>query len=136
MSDFAYAYFNTELEKLDIPSLEGIFDKVQKLLAKKRAKINETGIDLEEVERINAIYANIPRETQIAAAHSSMRSMWEAVKNDDYYQKVLRNFRVISVALIPQIGAVDKECLVEKVTKLSPSQMLDVSHALSDFLAL
>ena len=82
MSDFAYAYFNTELEKLDIPSLEGIFDKVQKLLAKKRAKINETGIDLEEVERINAIYANIPRETQIAAAHSSMRSMWEAVKND------------------------------------------------------
>ena len=41
-----------------------------------------------------------------------------------------------SVALIPQIGAVDKECLVEKVTKLSPSQMLDVSHALSDFLAL
>lgn len=37
MSDFAYAYFSTELEKLDVPSLEGIFEKVQKLLAKKRA---------------------------------------------------------------------------------------------------
>jgi len=31
MSDFAYAYFNTELDKLDIPALEGIFQ----LLAKK-----------------------------------------------------------------------------------------------------
>lgn len=37
MSDFAYAYFTTELEKLDIPSLEGIFEKVQELLEKKRA---------------------------------------------------------------------------------------------------
>ena len=36
VSDFAYAYFNTELDKLDIPDLEGIFDKVQKLLAKKK----------------------------------------------------------------------------------------------------
>lgn len=30
MSDFAYAYFSTELEKLDVPPLEGIFEKVQK----------------------------------------------------------------------------------------------------------
>ena len=35
MSDFAYAYFNTELDKLDIPALEGIFEKVKQLLAKK-----------------------------------------------------------------------------------------------------
>ena len=41
-----------------------------------------------------------------------------------------------SVALVPQIGAVDKECLVEKVTKLPPVIMLEVSHALSDFLAV
>lgn len=41
-----------------------------------------------------------------------------------------------SVALVPQIGAVDKTCLVEKVSKLSPSTMLEISRALSDFLAL
>ena len=84
MSDFAYAYFNTELDKLDVPSLEGIFEKVQSLLAKKRAMTDEHGIDMEEVERINAIYAKIPREEQIAQAHTSMRSMWEAVKNDSW----------------------------------------------------
>ena len=41
-----------------------------------------------------------------------------------------------SVALIPQIGAVDKECLVEKVSKLSPSTMMEISRALADFLAV
>ena len=41
-----------------------------------------------------------------------------------------------SVALVPQIGAVDKECLVEKVSKLSPVTMLEISSALSDFLAV
>ena len=84
MSDFAYAYFTTELEKLDVPSLEGIFEKVQKLLAKKRAIADENSVDPEEVERINAVYAKIPREEQVAVAHSSMRSMWEAVKNDTW----------------------------------------------------
>lgn len=84
MSDFAYAYFNTELDKLDIPDLEGIFDKVQKLLAKKKALADDQSIDQSEVERINAVYAKIPREEQIAAAHASMRSMWEAVKNDSW----------------------------------------------------
>ena len=39
-----------------------------------------------------------------------------------------------SVVLIPQIGSVDKACLIEKVSKLSPATMLEVSHALSDFL--
>ena len=84
MSDFAYEYFNSELDKLDIPSLECISEKVQKLLAKKRANVTEEGVDQEEVERINAVYANIPREDQIAAAHASMRSMWETVKNDTW----------------------------------------------------
>ena len=84
MSDFAYAYFNTELDKLDIPALEGIFEKVQSLLIKKRAVADEQGIDRAEVERINAVYAKIPREAQLAQAHASMRSMWEAVKNDSW----------------------------------------------------
>ena len=35
MSDFAYAYFNSELEKLDVVSLEEILDKVQRLLKQK-----------------------------------------------------------------------------------------------------
>ena len=84
MSDFAYAYFNTELDKLDIAALEGIFEKVQNLLAKKRAMSDEQGIDADEVARINAVYAKIPREEQIAQSHASMRSMWEAVKNDSW----------------------------------------------------
>ncbi len=45
---------------------------------------DEQGIDRAEVERINAVYAKIPHEEQIAQAHSSMRSMWEAVKNDTW----------------------------------------------------
>ena len=84
MSDFAYAYFNTELDKLDIPSLEGIFEKVQKLLEKKRAGADDTAVDPEEVARINAVSAQVSREEQIEAAHASMRSMWEAVKNDTW----------------------------------------------------
>lgn len=84
MSDFAYAYFSTELEKLDIPSLEGIFEKVQNLLAKKRALQNSSTVDEEEVARINAIYDKIPAEEQLNAAHASMKTMWEAVKNDSW----------------------------------------------------
>ena len=84
MSDFAYAYFNSELDKLDVPALEGIFEKVQKLLTKKRASINDSEIDEAEVERINKVYVNIPHEEQLLAARSSMKSMWEAVKNDSW----------------------------------------------------
>lgn len=84
MSDFAYAYFNTELEKLDVPALEGIFEKVQNLLTKKRTAENGHEIDEAEVERINAVYAKIPREEQLESAKSSMRTMWEAVKNDTW----------------------------------------------------
>lgn len=41
-----------------------------------------------------------------------------------------------SVVLTPQVGIVDKSCLVEKVSKLSPSIMLEISHALGDLLGL
>ena len=84
MSDFAYAYFNSELDKLDIPSLEGFYEKVQSLLAQKRSAQNGSNINQAEVDRINAVYDKIPQEEQLAAAHSSMRTMWEAVKNDTW----------------------------------------------------
>ena len=35
MNDFALAYFNTELDKLDVPSLKKILEKVKGLIAKK-----------------------------------------------------------------------------------------------------
>ncbi|MBO7637496.1 MAG: type II toxin-antitoxin system PemK/MazF family toxin [Treponema sp.] len=41
-----------------------------------------------------------------------------------------------SVALIPQVGSVDKSCLIEKVSKLSPAKMLEISSALSDLLSI
>ena len=84
MSDFAYAYFNSELDKLDVPSLEGIFEKVQVLLAKKRSAQNDYSVNPSEVEKINAVYDKIPEEEQLSIAHSSMRTMWEAVKNDSW----------------------------------------------------
>ncbi len=84
MSDFAYAYFNSELDKLDVPSLEGIFEKVQILLAKKRSAQNDYTVNQSEVEKINAVYDKIPEEEQLSIAHSSMRTMWEALKNDTW----------------------------------------------------
>lgn len=41
-----------------------------------------------------------------------------------------------SVALTPQVGIVDKSCLVEKVSKLPSSVMLEISSALADVLSL
>ena len=41
-----------------------------------------------------------------------------------------------SVVHTPQIGAIDKECLVEKVSKLPADIMLEVSQALKDFLSV
>ena len=84
MSDFAYAYFNSELEKLDIPSVEEIFEKVQALLAKKRAIQSESEINQAEVDRINAVYDKIPKDEQLEMAHASMRTMWEALKDDTW----------------------------------------------------
>ena len=41
-----------------------------------------------------------------------------------------------SVALVPQVGIIDKSCLVEKVSKLAPSKMKEISIALADLLGL
>ncbi len=36
MSDFAYAYFSTELDKLSLPDLEQLFEKIKGLIAKQK----------------------------------------------------------------------------------------------------
>lgn len=84
MSDFAYAYFNSELDKLDVPALEGIFEKVKTLLTQKKTSQSDSVIDQTEVERINAVYDKIPAEEQLSVAKSSMQTMWESVKNDSW----------------------------------------------------
>ena len=84
MSDFAYAYFNSELEKLDVFSLEEILDKVQRLLKQKRTENNNPAIDENEVQKINNVYDKISEVEQLSIADSSMRTMWEAVKNDSW----------------------------------------------------
>lgn len=38
MSDFAYAYFSTELDKLSLPDLEQLLEKIQGLIAKQQEK--------------------------------------------------------------------------------------------------
>lgn len=84
MSDFAFAYFNSELEKLDVVSLEEILDKVQRLLKQKRTENNNLQIDENEVQKINNVYNKISETEQLSIADSSMRTMWEAVKNDSW----------------------------------------------------
>ena len=84
MSDFAFAYFNSELEKLDVVSLEEILDKVQRLLKQKRTENNNLQIDENEVQKINNVYNKISETEQLSIADSSMRTMWEAVKNDTW----------------------------------------------------
>lgn len=42
MSDFAYAYFSTELDKLSLPDLERLFEKIKGLIAKqKEVKVSQ-----------------------------------------------------------------------------------------------
>ena len=36
MSDFAYAYFTTELDNLELPDLERLLDKIKSLISQKR----------------------------------------------------------------------------------------------------
>lgn len=59
----------------------------------------------------------------------------------DYKDNVLLSKNITklpkdSVAITPQVGIIDKSCLVEKVSKLPPSIMILVSKALSDLLDL
>lgn len=42
MSDFAYAYFSIELDKLSLPDLEQLFEKIKGLIAKqKEVKVSQ-----------------------------------------------------------------------------------------------
>ena len=74
----------TELFHKCLQEKEYLIYQVQSLLAKKRSVQNDSGINQTEVDRINAVYDKIPQEEQLAAAHASMRTMWEAVKNDTW----------------------------------------------------
>ncbi len=50
MSDFAYAYFSTELDKLSIPDLEKLLEKIQELIAqKKEPRISKEEQALKEI---------------------------------------------------------------------------------------
>lgn len=57
-------------------------------------------------------------------------------KDNVFLDKSVTNLSKDSVALIPQVGIIDKSCLVEKETKLSPSIMHEISKALVDLLDL
>ena len=57
-------------------------------------------------------------------------------KDNILLEKTVTKLPKDSVVLTPQVGIVDKSCLVEKISKLSPSIMLEISQALSDLLAL
>lgn len=57
-------------------------------------------------------------------------------KDNVFLKKADTGLSKDSVVLTPQIGIIDKSCLVEKVAKLSPSIMLDISAALADLLAI
>ena len=57
-------------------------------------------------------------------------------KDNILLEKSITKLKQDSVALIPQIGSIDKSCLVEKIAKLSPAKMLEISHALSDLLTI
>lgn len=87
MSDFAYAYFSTEMDKLELPLLEEIFEKAKRLILKKKTTEMEfegVTVDAEEVAKINAVYSKISKEEQTINCNASMQSMWEVVKDDSW----------------------------------------------------
>lgn len=57
-------------------------------------------------------------------------------KDNIFLEKSITKLPKDSVALVPQIGNVDKSCLVEKISKLSPAKMIEISYALSDLLQI
>lgn len=57
-------------------------------------------------------------------------------KDNIFLSKGISKLPKDSVALTPQVGSVDKSCLVEKVSKLSPAVMLEISQALGDLLVV
>ena len=73
MSDFAFAYFNTELDKLDVPSLKQILEKVKTLIAKKEAKKDE--IDFSFVDNMVGILSHEEIEDIKANCHLNFREV-------------------------------------------------------------
>ncbi len=57
-------------------------------------------------------------------------------KDNVFLSKDITKLSKDSVAITPQVGIIDKSCLVEKASKLPPSIMLVISKALSDLLDL
>lgn len=60
MSDFAYAYFNTELDKLELPQLEEIFEKIKGLISKRQKEITVDSDVQEKISLLNSIVGIVP----------------------------------------------------------------------------
>ena len=72
MSDFAYAYFNTELDKLDVPSLRAILEKVKSLLEKKETKED---IDFSFVDNMVGLLSHEEVEEMKEHCHLNFREV-------------------------------------------------------------
>lgn len=73
MSDFALAYFNTELDKLDLPSLKQILEKVNSLISKKEAQQDE--IDFSFVDNMVGILSHEEVENMRNHCHLNFREV-------------------------------------------------------------
>ena len=73
MSDFALAYFNTELDKLDVSSLKQILEKVKALISKKEAKQDE--IDFSFVDNMVGILSHEEVEDMRNQCHLNFREV-------------------------------------------------------------
>ncbi|MBR4630321.1 MAG: hypothetical protein IKO57_07770 [Treponema sp.] len=73
MSDFALSYFNTELDKLDVPSLKQILEKVKTLIAKKEAKQDE--IDFSFVDNMVGILSHEEVDEMRKHCHLNFREV-------------------------------------------------------------
>lgn len=65
MSDFAYAYFSTEMEKLELPQLEEIFEKAKRLILKKKKKITIDSEVEEKISLLNSIVGIVPSNVNL-----------------------------------------------------------------------
>jgi len=65
MSDFAYAYFNTEMEKLDISDLKAIIEKAKSLIFKRENEVSvDSNVD-EKISLLNSIVGVIPNDINL-----------------------------------------------------------------------
>lgn len=65
MSDFAYAYFSTEMDKLELPQLEEIFEKAKRLILKKKKKITIDSEVEEKISLLNSIVGIVPSNVNL-----------------------------------------------------------------------